>query len=78
MRRPELELLLLQRGVSPLAFSLGGGLPGEQYVLDQSPKGWSVYYSERGQRTGERLFATEEEACAYLLRLLTGDSSTRA
>jgi hypothetical protein len=77
MNRSELEKLLVQEGVSPLAYSLGGGLPSEQYVLDQSPRGWSVYYSERGRRTRERSFASEDEACRYLFELVTRDMSTR-
>lgn len=76
MNRTDLELLLVERKVTPLAYSLGGGLPNERYVLDQEAKGWVVYYSERGQQSGKRVFDTEDEACRYLLKLLTNDSST--
>jgi hypothetical protein len=77
MNRSDLDQLLAQYNVSPLAYCLGGGLPDEQYVLDQSPRGWSVYYSERGKRTRERFFANEDEACRYLLDVLIRDTSTR-
>ena len=47
--------------------------------------GWSVYYSERGVRTGEVHFDTEQEACDYLLNApgersddsLTGEMARR-
>jgi hypothetical protein len=77
MNRAELEVILRERNVSPLAYCLGGGLPNERYTLDQSGAKWSVYYSERGLRSGERVFESEDEACRYLLELLTNDSTTR-
>ncbi len=77
MNRDELEIILRERGVSSLAYCLGGGLPNEKYTLDQAGAKWPVYYSERGQRSGERVFDSEDEACRYLLQLLTKDSSTR-
>jgi hypothetical protein len=49
-------------GIRSSAYSLDGGLPAEQYVLAMEEGGWSVYYSERGQRTGEVHFDTEHEA----------------
>lgn len=77
MNRAELEILLRDRKVSPLAYCLGGGLPNEKYTLDQTGAKWSVYYSERGQKSGERVFDSEDAACRYLLQLLTNDPSTR-
>ena len=47
-------------------------------TLDQVGSRWSVYYSERGQRSGERIFDSEDEACRYLLNLLCNDPSTRS
>jgi hypothetical protein len=78
MNRTELESILRDRKISPLAYSLGGGLPNEKYTLDQVGSRWSVYYSERGQRSGERIFDSEDEACRYLLNLLCNDPSTRS
>ena len=75
MNRAEFETILRKRTVSPLAYCLGGGLPNEKYTLDQAREKWSVHYSERGQRSGERVF--DSEGCRYLLELLTNDSMTR-
>lgn len=77
MNRTELETTLRARNVSPLAYCLSRGFPNEKYTLDQAGKKWSVYYSERGQRSGERVFDSEDEACRYLLQLLTNDSTIR-
>jgi hypothetical protein len=59
------------------AYSLEGGLPSERYVLAIVEGGWAVYYSERGMRRGEKVFDTEDEACAHLFDLLLRDSSNR-
>jgi hypothetical protein len=77
MNRSELERLANEHGVSPSAHSPGGGLPNEQYLLDQSARGWSVY-RERGLRSSERHFTVAKEACRHLLGLvLTGLSTGR-
>jgi hypothetical protein len=76
MNCAELEEILRQRKVDPSAYSLGGGLPAEKYTLDHAGSKWSVYYSERGQKNDERIFDFEDEACRYLLNLLSSDLST--
>jgi hypothetical protein len=77
VNRTELQKILVERKLSPLAYSLDGGLPNEKYVLERVVQKWSVYYSERGQRSGEEVFETEDAACQYMLKLLANDSSTR-
>jgi hypothetical protein len=49
----------------------------ERYFIEQAPSGWSVYYWERGLRSGEQSFVTEDEACHHLLDLLLRDRTTR-
>jgi hypothetical protein len=66
-----------REGIRSSTYSLDGGLPAEQYVLALEEGGWSVYYSERGKRTGEVHFDTEHEACDYLLMRLVSDPTTR-
>lgn len=79
MNREDLEAILVERKVSSLAYSLGGGLPSEKYVLNQDAGGrWSVYYSERGQKSGERIFDSEDAACRHLLDWLTSDPSAHS
>jgi hypothetical protein len=40
---------------------------GECYAVEHGPAGWSVYYSERGDRVDERSFDTESDALRYAL-----------
>ena len=64
-------------GISSRAYSLSGGLPNEKYCLSKEAAKWSVYYSERGQRSGEKEFKKEHDACIYILGLLKNDPTTR-
>lgn len=77
MNRTTLKALLDAENVDPAAYSLDGGMPLEAYVLDRQSPRWVVFYSERGLRTGEVHFETEDEACHYLLELVLRDSTTR-
>jgi hypothetical protein len=45
--------------------------------MEETSSGWSVYYWERGLRSGEQAFGSEDEACRHLLDLLLRDSTTR-
>ena len=78
MNREELRRRLEREGIMKTAYSLGGADDGEQHVLRQAPGGkWSVYYSERGEKSGLRLFDTEHEACECLLDRILRDPTTR-
>ncbi len=68
----ELKQKLHNEGVpSDLYSLLIGGYPNEAYCLVRnSIDDWEVYYSERGQKSGERHFQIESEACDYLYRKL--------
>jgi hypothetical protein len=70
LTRESLSGVLAARGVPRDAYCLSGGLPNESYCIDHQGAQWLVYYSERGCKTGLREFATESEACDYLLSLL--------
>ncbi|MDB4872929.1 MAG: hypothetical protein JWL97_3933 [Gemmatimonadales bacterium] len=77
MNRSSLKQLLDAEHVHPQSYDLDGGLPNERYCLEERASGWSVYYSERGSRTGERTFPSEDEACRDLLDRLLRDTTTR-
>jgi hypothetical protein len=78
MTRRELQRILNSEGFDSRRYSLRGGLPDERYCIDRLASGrWSVYGSERGEKVAERLFASEDEACHYLLTLLRRDPSAR-
>lgn len=74
MNKLELRKKLKKKRILESAYSLDGGLPGDKYVLSDDGYGtWSVYYSERGERIGEKRFNSESEACIYLFEKLLSD-----
>jgi len=83
MDRSSLREFLNRERIDPRAYGLEGaaGLPiedrEERYFLEKVQSGWSLYYWERGLRSGETSFRSEDEACRHLLDLLLRDSTTR-
>lgn len=77
MNRGTLRDLLDKEGIDPLAYDLDGRAGDDMYVLEFSDGGWAVFFSERGLRTTERRFDTEDEACGHLFALLLRDRTTR-
>ncbi|MBR7838952.1 hypothetical protein KDL01_37135 [Actinospica durhamensis] len=76
MTKAELAAALAAAGVRPAAYSLDGGLPSERLCLEERPDSWAVYYSERGERTGETLYPTEAEACdAFYAQIMRSPST---
>lgn len=71
--KKELDIL----GVFENSYSLGNCFTNEQYRLEQLNNKWSVYYSERGERRGEKLFDTENDACQYFYTLLKRDTTVK-
>jgi hypothetical protein len=64
---------LASLGVSDSAWAIDDTSLPERYVLINDYLGWTVFYSEKGNRNDERIFATEEEACQHFLTVLTSD-----
>lgn len=56
----------------------GRGEGDEAHVITHEEDGWHVFYSERGLRTAERVFATEDKACDEVLLRIARDPLTRA
>ena len=78
MNREQLKAQLITQRIDPTAYSLSGGLPNECLVLNQAQNGtWEVYYSERGERSGLRIFESEEGAVQYFLDVILHDSAVR-
>jgi len=74
VNRLELVEILKKKGIVESAYSIFGGLPGDKYVFSDDGYGvWSIYYSERGERLGEKKFNSESEACSYFLEKLLSD-----
>lgn len=69
----ELKRILLEWEVPENLYSIMvGGLPNERLCLVKNcDKKWEIYYSERGRKSGLKLFESEEEACEYFLRKMS-------
>ena len=76
MNTSELARLLQSMGMPADAYSIGSDR-NEAYCLLPEQGRWHVYYSERGHRNSERVFADEAGACQELLGALLGDSVVR-
>lgn len=75
MKVNELKSKLDEIGVSQDLYSIMvGGLPNERLCIVKDEM-WQVYYSERGNKVGQKVFETEEEACEYFYRKMKRYSS---
>ena len=77
LTRNRLVMLLDAENVSTDAYRLHGERADEALVLEEGRDAWAVYYAERGLRSGERTFESEDEACHFMLDRLLRDPSTR-
>lgn len=70
MDKFELKRKLDNLSIDPNSYSLGGECSDETLCLEERHGKWSIYYSERGLRTKEESFDSEEKACdAFLVRI---------
>ncbi|MBE6050037.1 MAG: hypothetical protein E7214_05070 [Clostridium sp.] len=60
----ELERLVISKDLYCI---LSGSMPNEKLCLVHEDA-WKIYYSERGRRTGEKVYLNEEEACEAFLK----------
>ena len=73
MNRQELREALRSECIRDDAYDLNGGHLPEKYTLGEADGKWFVYYSERGLESGKQEFASETDACTYLLNKLKKD-----
>jgi hypothetical protein len=77
----ELAAVLDGNGIRPDAYDLeieGFSLPNDTYCIrKEGGARWVTYYSERGERVGEKAWITEAEACQALLGQILEDRGTR-
>ncbi|HQF94327.1 MAG TPA: hypothetical protein PLS46_09215 [Microthrixaceae bacterium] len=78
MNKDDLRDWLKSHQVNELLYSLDGGSGPDTVILDQPRlRTWDVYYSERGNRSLERTFSVETEACEYFMDLLRSSLGPR-
>lgn len=59
------------------SYAINDPFADECYTIIGNYGRWSVYYAERGLRTGERTFDSEDEACRYFLNVLEHNRNSR-
>ena len=73
MTRETLEKKLKEAGVPDYKYNLTGkGRNDECLCLEKIRSKWSVYYLERGVKTTNELFDSEDEACRFVKALQIG------
>lgn len=65
--RADLKRELDDAGIDPREYSLNGVEFADQYVLDHSDTGWTVSFSERGNRREIAEFEHESDAALHFL-----------
>ena len=73
MNQKETIELLNKLKIRKDSYSFSCNLPNESYCLCYDNNNWQYYYSERGQKTGLKIFGNEHDACLYLLERLSWD-----
>lgn len=76
MRVEELRQSLEKINIPTSAYSIGSDRD-ESYCVVLDGGRWQVFYSERGNRVGERTHTSEEDAANDLLTRLLGDRIVR-
>ena len=70
MTRLDLQSRLRAMRIPVASYSLEGGFPSEALCLSNNGHCWSVYYSEKGLKTGEASYPNEGTACeAFPMRI---------
>lgn len=70
MNKTELKQRLRQEKIRADAYNLNGGLPNEAYCLNENGNKWEIYYSERGNKSGLKIFDNENDACQHFYQLI--------
>ena len=71
MKICELKKILVDYGVPKDLYNFDGtGRTDERFCIERVQEGWNVFYIERGCRTTNLIFDSEEEACQFLYKEL--------
>lgn len=71
MKKEALRNKLIEMGVPSMLYNLdGGGRTDERFCLEFTNNEWRVYFSERGVKTANVKFSSEEEACQFIYEQL--------
>ena len=69
MKVDEVTDFLIREGVRPRFFAINTVVADDAVVLYQEgPARWVVFYAERGERIGEKVYDSEDAACRALIK----------
>ncbi len=72
MDKKEFVKMAKKRGIPNFLYNLDGkGRDDERFNIVFVDGKWNVYYSERGNKTTNKFFDTEDEALRYMLDTLS-------
>lgn len=72
MDKNEFKKKAKKMGIPDFLYNIDGkGRDDERFCLVFNNGMWNVYYSERGCKTTDKLFNTEDEALMYILQELS-------
>jgi hypothetical protein len=77
MNKDDLHKTLIEENFNPSAYSLDDDFKDEALSLRWEEGRWSVYYSERGLKTGKIDFDDEDSACEYFINEMRSDPTTK-
>lgn len=79
MNKSKLKQKLDELKIRPDVYYIEDGLPvtDEVLVLENNYGNWFVYYYERGNRSAEKKFENENEACIYFYEQLKKEPNVR-
>lgn len=67
MNLTTLENTLKAEQIPTNAYTILSKPKDETLCIESSKEGWIVFYSERGLRSGEKFFSSENDACQYFI-----------
>lgn len=71
MKKNELRDALINMGVPKILYNLDGkGRTDERLCLEFKNNEWRVYFSERGVKTTNKNFISEDAACQFIYEQL--------
>lgn len=71
MKKEELRKKLEQEGISGELYNLDEtGRHDERFCLEKEGNDWNVYFMERGIKTMNERFGSEDEACQFIYEQL--------
>lgn len=71
MNKKELKIKLQQSGIDENLYNLDGkGRKDERFCIENTDGKWYVYFCERGVKTTNKIFDTENDACQFIFKQL--------